>query len=700
MVCMYQRLRCTAFTVATTASCLGLFAMLAEGQEPGGSGTPTPFEVEDLFRFANVGSPRLSPDASQIVYTVSRTDYKEKKSSAQIWISDVDGSNARALTARGSSASNPQWSPDGRSITFSGSRNDSKTQVWSLDLRGGEAQSITDVKNGISSYTWSPDGSKLLLSIRDDKEEDGEDDEEAGNDSADATDDDSGDPMEPWVINRLGFKRDGVGYLTDQRQTHYYVYTIATKDLIQITSGNASDSQGRWSPDGKRVAFVSNRSENPDSNFNTDIWVVSASNSDKGGSMVQVTTNPGSDASPAWSPDGQSIAHTTGVEPDLIWYATTHLAVASSTGGQSRLLTQSLDRNVGTPTYSADGRWIYFRLEDSSERHLARIKSDGTDFERTIEGPLSLRGFDLAADGTIAALISTPTLPAEVHVLRGGVLKRISRANDDFLKTRRIATVINATFPSKDGQIVEGLFYLPPGHEDGIQHPTLLRIHGGPVAMYDHSFNIEAQIFASQGYVVVTTNPRGSSGYGQDFSYALWADWGNKDFEDVMAGVDYAVAQGWSDEDRLGVGGWSYGGILTNYVITKTDRFKGAITGASEVLYRSNYGHDHYQRQWEAELGLPWVTPEAWERISPFNDVANVTTPTLIMGGEKDWNVPIINSEQLYQALRRLGQTTQLVVYPGEGHGLRHLPFRKDRMERYLEWYGKYVKNRGQTPVS
>jgi dipeptidyl aminopeptidase/acylaminoacyl peptidase len=221
------------------------------------------------------------------------------------------------------------------------------------------------------------------------------------------------------------------------------------------------------------------------------------------------------------------------------------------------------------------------------------------------------------------------------------------------------------------------------------------------VSQFRHSFSFEAQLFAANGYVVIQTNPRGSSGYGQEFSRALWADWGNKDFEDVMAGVDYAIAQGYADPERLGVGGWSYGGILTNYVITQTDLFEAAITGASEVLYIANYGHDHYQLQWEAELGLPWEgnNREAWERISPFNKVDQVTTPTLVMGGEQDWNVPIQNSEQLYQALRRRGVPTQLVVYPGQSHGIRVPSYQKDRYERYLAWYERWVK-RPTDPVT
>ena len=254
----------------------------------------------------------------------------------------------------------------------------------------------------------------------------------------------------------------------------------------------------------------------------------------------------------------------------------------------------------------------------------------------------------------------------------------------------------NVQFVSQDGTEIEGFVFKPPGFNENFQYPTLLRIHGGPVSQYDFNFNFEAQLFAANGYVVVMANPRGSSGYGQDFSLGIWQSWGVKDFEDVMAGVDYVIEQGYADPDRLGVGGWSYGGILTNYVITKTDRFSGAVTGASEVLYRSNYGHDHYQRQWEAELGLPWENADAWERISPFNDVANITTPTLIMGGEKDWNVPILNSEQLYQALKRLGRETQLVVYPGEFHGIRTPTFQLDRLQRYLAWYEKTVKRPNQ----
>jgi len=227
--------------------------------------------------------------------------------------------------------------------------------------------------------------------------------------------------------------------------------------------------------------------------------------------------------------------------------------------------------------------------------------------------------------------------------------------------------------------------------------PTILRIHGGPVAQYSTGFNLEWQMLAAKGFAVVAANPRGSSGYGREFSRAIWADWGNKDYDDVMAAVDTAIAMGVADPDRLGVGGWSYGGILTDHVISKTTRFKAAISGASEFNYLANYGTDHYQRQWEAELGLPWQNPALWMKLSPFYRLDKIVTPTLVVGGDADMNVPILGGQQLYQGLRRLGRETELVIYPGETHSIRRPSFQQDRLERYLAWYSKYLKPAGKT---
>jgi len=632
-----------------------------------------PITIDDYFELKSVGSPVISPDNRWIAYTVNRTDYDEGSSETRIWAVSVDGEETLPMTAKGYSASNPQWSPDGKYLSFTASRgDDSKTQVWVLDRRGGEAQQLTDIEQGVSGYEWSPDGSRLLLMIQDKLE----------NES---------DEPQPYVIDRLQFKRDYVGYL-DRRRTHIYTYTPGDTAATQITFGDYDQSGAAWSPDGQKIAFSSNRTDNPDGNTNSDIWVVDADLGEKEAGLTQVTTNPGSDHSPAWSPDGESITYITNTEPEKIWYATNHLAVAAADGsGDERVISKEIDRNISSPRFSEDGNKIWFLLEDGGERQLASLQPDGQNLERVVEDEISVRDFDLNGD-SISLLAGKFNEPHEVHLWSDNQLHQRTFENQQLLSDVHQPDVEEIWFDSSDGTEIHGFLVKPIGYEAGVSYPTILWIHGGPVAQFEHSYRFEPQLFAANGYAVLMINPRGSSGYGQEFSEILFADWGNKDFEDVMAGVDYAIDRGIADPDQLGVGGWSYGGILTNYVITKSDRFKGAISGASETLYRSNYGHDHYQLYWEKELGLPWETPEKWERISPFNDVANVTTPTLWIGGAEDWNVPILGSEQMYQAMKRLGIETQLVVYPGEHHGIQRPAFQKDRYERYLDWFDTYVK--------
>lgn len=642
--------------------------------------TPRPIAVGDLTALKSVGVPQVSPDGKQVAYTITAADPKKDRTSARIWMSPVAGGAAIPLTGAGLAGSNPKWSPDGKYLGFTAARNGGETQVWTLNRMGGEAEQLTEIKQGVENFFWSPDGSRLLLRLTDPKPD---------KPKGDSTKPDTPDPV---VVDRLQFKRDYTGYL-DRRRIHLYVFDVATKKLTQITSGDFEDADPAWSPDGKLIAFASNRTEEPDNNRNTDIWIVAADNTDKGQTLRRLTTNPGADDSPAWSADGRSIAYVTVLDVPAMWYATQYLAVIPAAGGAPALPTRSLDRNVSSPEFSPDGRDIYFLLEDSGESHLARIPAGGGSVTRVVGGFRSVSAFDLAPDGRIAVRLAEPSFPGELFTLAGtGPLARLTHVNDSLLATLRLAQVENIHFKSRDGTEIEGFLYYPSGYDRSLRYPTLLRIHGGPVAQFEAAFNFEAQLFAANGYAVVTVNPRGSSGYGQAFSQAIFADWGNKDFEDVMAGVDYAIARGVADSTRLGVGGWSYGGILTNYVITKSTRFKGATSGASEAHIISNYGHDHYQLEYEQELGLPWVNRAAYEKLSSFNDVEKIVTPTLWIGGAEDWNVPILNSEQMYQAMKRLGRQTQLVVYPGEHHGLARLSFQRDRMERYLAWYGKYVK--------
>ncbi len=675
-----MRLRFAAFVVCLIACLASL-----QAQEP--STERRPIRLDDLFEIKRVGDPRFSPDSGWVAYTVSESSLEKDRSETSIWmVSTSDGAEMR-MTRKGTSGSQPRWSPDGKYLSFRSGRpqgefqsgeESSRSQVWLLNRRGGEAQQLTDIEQGVSGHEWSPDGKQLVLLIKDPKPGESEDGQEAEK-----------KPI-PWVIDRLQFKRDRIGYL-DRLRTHLYLFDVQNRETRQLTFGDYADSEPVWSPDGKWIAFVSNRSQEPDANSNSDIWVLSTVTREARPSLKRITTNPGSDTNPAWSPDGKYLAHVTITQPDLIWYAGRKLAISPFAGGRAEILTADLDRNVSQPRFDPDGKAIYFRAEDGRVYHLARLELENRRLTRPLGGKLKVSSFTMSPAGRLAVLKSEPRQPNEVFLL-DNLPRQLSFRNSELLNRLKLGKVEDIRFASKDGSRIEGFVVKPPDFVEGRRYPTLLRIHGGPVFQFFFDFNFEAQLFASQGYLVVMANPRGSSGYGQEFAMGIWQAWGQKDFEDVMAAVDHAVESGWADPQRLGVGGWSYGGILTNYVITQTDRFKAAITGASEVLYVANYGHDHYQLQWEKELGLPWENRELWERLSPFNYVEKIVTPTLIMGGEKDWNVPILNSEQLYQALKRLGRETLLVVYPGESHGIRRPTFLKDRRLRALDWYDKYVK--------
>ena len=639
--------------------------------------TERPFNINDAISLKTVRSPQISPDGKWIAFTVSELNLEKDKSETRVWIIPAVGGDAIVMTSKDYSAGQPRWSPDNKHLSFLAAKNDGKTQVWTLNRQGGESQQLTKVIQGVSGHEWSPDGKRLLLSIRDPKPEeltkDKKDDKKA----------------KPFIIDRLQFKRDYKGYL-DRYRTHLYTYVPGDSTAIQITSGDFDDTSPVWKPDGKSIAFVSNRTDNPDGNNNSDIWIVSADNTDKGQTLLQVTKNENADRSPEWSPDGNYITYTTVTDKKAIWYATQKLAIISASGGKPRFLAEKLDRNMSSPRFSPDGKVIYFMLEESGTSKIASISPSGKNFRRIIKGDISIRDY-VMNENFIFPLLGKSLQPHEIYRYRNDKLAKLTGLNDVIISHMQKPTVEKVTFKSTDDTSIEGFIVKPIGFDPTMKYPTILWNHGGPVSQYEFSFHTIAQLFAANGYVTLLINPRGSSGYGQAFSEVIFADWGNKDYQDVMAGLDYAIESGYVDTERLGVGGWSYGGMLTNYVITKSDRFKGAISGASAALYRANYGHDHYQLLWEMELGLPWENADAWERISPFNQVANIYTPTLWIGGSDDWNVPIINSEHMYQAMKRLGRETQLVVYPGEHHGLRRPSFIKDRYERFLNWFDEHV---------
>jgi len=676
---------------------MALFAPQLAAAAQGAQAAQRPITIDDHFQIREVEGPKLSPDAQWVAYTVKTPSLKEDNSEQRIWMVPFAGGEAVPLTAEGVSSGNPRWSPDGKYLAFLSARQEGKTQVWLLNRIGGEAQRLTETPQDVDTFEWSPDSKRLCLILRDPTTEEEleaakkKDDDKEGEDKP--AQKKKNKTQKPWVIDRLQFKVDEVGYL-DRRRTHLYIFDLATKKLTQITSGDYDDSDPAWSPDGAQLAFTSNRTSDPDRNYNNDIWTVAAGNTDKGAHLTQLTTNPGDDHAPTWSPDGKWIAYVTQTEPKLFEYATKHLAVSPATGGEAKILTQSFDRNVDQIRFAADSKSLYFIADDDGTQNVCRIAITGGEITRPIGGRVMVYSYSLAKSGQIAAQVDKMDHPSEIYALpaSGGAPKQITHTNDTLISQLKLSPGEYVHFKSQDGTTVSGYLYKPLDYTPGKTVPTLLRPHGGPVWAWYAEFQPDIQLFAANGYAVLLPNPRGSSGYGQKYCQAIFADWGNKDYQDDLAFVDYAVEQGIADPDKLGVGGWSYGGISTDFIIGQTTRFKAAISGAGEALNTALYGHDQYQKDYETELGRPWENEALWDKLSPFYKVAKITTPTLFMGGNIDWNVPILGGEQMYQALKSLGRETELVVYPDEYHEFKTPSHMKDRLQRYLAWYAHYVK--------
>lgn len=633
--------------------------------------------IDDFANLQDVTDPQCSPDGKWVAYTVSDSDVTADKRRSSIWMVSWDGGQNVRLSYGGDESS-PRWSPDGKHLAFLSTRPaDGKTQVWVLDRRGGEARQLTNVKEEIDDYQWSPDGKRLVLVMRDTTE--------------------SKTPK-PIVIDRYKFKQDIQGYLTAESRTHLYLFDIQTQKVEPLTTDkNFEDSNPSWSPDGSRIAYVSNHAKDPDQAYTNDIFLIDPRPGAKPVKLLTADAPNGQQL--VWSPDSRLIAYLAGAGTKFYAYGQDKLAIIPAAGGTPRVLTETYDRMVSVPEFSADGASLTFLVADDRVQYPARIPVAGGPVQRLLTGNLAVLDQCRGGDHT-AITLSTDTSSAELYALEGTRTRKLTSHNDKLLSQLQLGAVEDISFRSKDGTEVHGLMVKPPSFKAGKKYPTIVWIHGGPNMQDDHSLladlyplQWERQLLAANGYVVLAINYRGSSGRGAEFSRSIFADWGNKEVEDLLAGVDEVIRMGIADPDRLGIGGWSYGGILTDATIARDQRFQAAISGAGSGNHFATYGTDQYAMQYNHELGGPWSNPELWMKVSyAFFHADRIKTPTLFVCGEKDFNVPVGGSEQMYQALRTLGVPTQLVIYPDQYHILTRPSFIHDRLERYLDWFKRYLK--------
>ena len=684
-----------ARSVLTIIGILGLGAAAASAPPTDGATAPSaaataspeagdtvvrrPLSPADFYEVRTVSDPQVSPDGRWVAYVVTRNDRDADEPRSAVWMVNWDGERQTTLTTSSTGAHAARWSPDGRYLSFlAGQRSSGNAQLMVLDRRGGEATALTDPNNDIGDYAWSPDGRHIAL-------------------VAQRSDDEPPKQTNrPIVIDALHFKQDEDGYLGSGHEDHLYLLDVETRKMECLTGGKGVNERlPAWSPDGQRIAFVRTREKGSDPDGMQDIDTIDA-HAGATAQRVLRTYSPNRQRL-QWSPDGTFIAYFVGEEPKYNQYMQNRLAIVSIKEGLPRTLARSVDRPVSSYAFAHDSASIWATIEDDGKAYAARIDLRSGAPAKAAGGAFVVSAVSEAA-GHAAVLYSDDTAPAEVYALDAGKLRKLTHHNDAWLAAVKLGEVEELRFRSRDGTEIHGFLVKPAGFASGHRYPTLLWIHGGPNGQDAHALvtggdQFIRQLMAADGFVVVGINYRGSSARGRAFADSILADWGHKEVEDLLAGTDHLITRGIADPERLGIGGWSYGAILTDYVIAGDRRFKAAFSGAGSANMLAMYGSDEYVIQYNNELGVPWVNTARWLKLSyPFLHADRIRTPTLFMGGAKDFDVPLVGGEQMYQALRTLGVPTQLVIYPGEYHEFKRPSFLEDRARRIAEWFDSRLK--------
>ncbi|WP_207790372.1 S9 family peptidase [Sandaracinobacter neustonicus] len=617
-----------------------------------------------------LGEPAFTADGGELLYSVTATDTPARAQS-DLWAAGWAGGKRRLTNSRDRSEWMPQPLAGGRVAFLSDGAADGSVQLWAMPLKGGRARQLTRIPGGIGDYSLSPDGRQAVVTV------------ETG-----APEYPADGPEPPIVVDRFQNRQDGAGWL-DARRSHLALVSLADGAARLLTSGDYDHWLPSWSPDGHWIAFVSKRCADADRRYCSDVYVMPAA----GGEARRLSRHEGADADPdfeagrpSWSPDSRRLAWVRAGDERLTWYSPFRLVVADLDSGD---LSEPgpADRWVYAPRWTADGQILALVEEDRATR-LAAIRPDTGDISYLT--PADATAVEFASHGPrVAVLLGGSAAPPALWALDAP--KRLLASHNEWLAERQIAETRPVSWASGDAEI-HGLLMLPPDHREGQPLPLIVRLHGGPVWQWSHEFMADWQAFAARGYAVLAPNPRGSSGRGEAFARAQMADWGNADVNDVRTGIDHLIATGIADPARIGVGGWSYGGILTNYLIARDPRIRAAVSGAGMGNFLGGYGVDQYSRDYELELGRPWENSELWRKLSyPFFEADRIQTPTLYLCAEADSNVPCSGSQQMFQALKSLNIPTRLVIYPGENHGLTVPAYRVDRVARELDWYGRFL---------